>query len=105
MPGVVVAACPAMPAGQMRYVDLMGGQKPHLLVSTKQQPRCRNPRSLRRVDHSSTCRTELAGTPWITRLPFPVHVVDRVEVYDALSRTRFATRYAYHHGYFDGDGT
>ena len=33
---------------------------------------------------------------------FPVHVVERVETYDRISRNRFVTRYAYHHGYFDG---
>ena len=43
------------------------------------------------------------GKPWITRLPFPVHVVERVETYDHISRNRFVTRYAYHHGYFDGE--
>ena len=43
------------------------------------------------------------GKPWITRLPFPVHVVERVETYDHVSGNRFVTRYAYHHGYFDGD--
>jgi hypothetical protein len=35
-------------------------------------------------------------------LPFPVHVVERVETYDHISHNRFVTRYAYHHGYFDG---
>ena len=45
---------------------------------------------------------KLAGTPWVTRLPFPVHVVERVETYDYISRNRFVTRYAYHHGYYDG---
>ena len=25
------------------------------------------------------------GKPWITRLPFPVHVVERVETYDRVS--------------------
>src|SRR5204863_7834741 len=45
---------------------------------------------------------KLAGTPWVTRLPFPVHVVERVETYDYVSRSRFATRYEYHHGHFDG---
>src|SRR5262249_33481383 len=39
---------------------------------------------------------------WITRLPFPVHVVERVTTYDRVSRNRFVTRYTYHHGYFDG---
>src|SRR5205814_2731415 len=43
-----------------------------------------------------------AGRPWITRLPFPVYVIDRVENLDRISGNRFVTRYAYHHGYFDG---
>jgi hypothetical protein len=32
-----------------------------------------------------------------------VHVVERVDTYDYISRNRFVTRYAYHHGYFDGE--
>ena len=36
-------------------------------------------------------------------MPFPVHVVERVETYDRISRNRFVTRYKYHHGYFDGE--
>ena len=35
-------------------------------------------------------------------MPFPVQVVERVETHDRISRNRFVTRYAYHHGYFDG---
>ena len=31
-----------------------------------------------------------------------MHVVERVETFDRISRNRFVTRYAYHHGYFDG---
>jgi hypothetical protein len=30
-------------------------------------------------------------------------MVERVETYDLISRNRFVTRYAYHHGYFDGE--
>ena len=45
---------------------------------------------------------QAAGTPWITRLPFPVHVVKRVETVDLVSQSRFASRYSYHHGYYDG---
>ena len=82
----------------------MGGQKPHLLVRHGQQPRRGDPRSATRRRPSSTSRTSAAGRPWITRLPFPVHVVERVETYDRISGNRFVTRYAYHHGYFDGDG-
>ena len=87
---------------QMRYVDLMGGQKPHLLVSMKN-----NLGAETRVHYAPSTRFYLAdreaGRPWITRLPFPVHVVERVETYDHLSGNRFISRSAYHHGYFDGE--
>ena len=86
----------------MRYVDLMGGQKPHLLVKT-----VNNLGAETRVDYAPSTKFYLQdkrdGKPWITRLPFPVHVVERVETYDHISRNRFVTRYAYHHGYFDGE--
>ena len=45
---------------------------------------------------------QAAGRPWVTRLPFPVHVVERVETIDRINHNRFTTRYAYHHGYYDG---
>jgi RHS repeat-associated protein len=86
----------------MRYVNLMGGRKPHLLVKT-----INNLGAETRVDYVPSTKFYLqdkqAGKPWITRLPFPVHAVERVEIYDHISRNRFVTRYAYHHGYFDGE--
>jgi RHS repeat-associated protein len=86
----------------MRYIDLMGGQKPHLLVQT-----VNNLGAETHVHYAPSTRFYLqdkqAGKPWITRLPFPVHVVERVETYDRISRSRFVTRRAYHHGYFDGE--
>jgi RHS repeat-associated protein len=86
----------------MRYVNLMGGQKPHLLVKT-----INNLGAETRVQYAPSTKFYLQdkrdGKPWITRLPFPVHVVERVETYDHISRNRFVTRYAYHHGYFDGE--
>ncbi|MBI1993889.1 MAG: toxin, partial [Deltaproteobacteria bacterium] len=85
----------------MRYIALMGGQKPHLLVKT-----VNNLGAETHVQYAPSTKFYLAdkaaGKPWITRLPFPVHVVERVEIYDRISRNRFVTRYAYHHGYFDG---
>ncbi|SFN35999.1 RHS repeat-associated core domain-containing protein [Nitrosospira briensis] len=85
----------------MRYVDLMGGQKPHLLVKS-----INNLGAETRVHYASSTKFYLQDKrdrkPWITRLPFPVHVVERVETHDHISRNRFVTRYAYHHGYFDG---
>lgn len=107
----------------MRYVNLMGGrkpdqevqepepdaqelkklvQKPHLLVSVKN-----NLGAETRIRYAPSTKFYLqdkyAGKPWVTRVPFPVHVVERVETYDHISRNRFVTRYAYHHGYFDGE--
>ena len=85
----------------IRYVDLMCGMKPHLLCRT-----VNNLGAETRITYASSTRFYLAdkaaGTPWITRLPFPVHVVDRVETYDHVSRNRFVTRYSYHHGFYDG---
>ena len=86
----------------MRYINLMGEQKPHLLIKT-----VNNLGAETRIQYAPSTKFYLqgkcAGRPWITRLPFPVHVVERVETYDHISRNRFVTRYAYHHGYFDGE--
>lgn len=46
-------------------------------------------------------RDRQAGIPWATALPFPVQVVDEVEVRDAVSGTRLVSRYDYRHGYYD----
>jgi Salmonella virulence plasmid 65kDa B protein/Insecticide toxin TcdB middle/C-terminal region/Insecticide toxin TcdB middle/N-terminal region len=84
----------------MRYLSLMD-QKPHLLVGVKNSLGAETT-----VRYASSTRFYLddkrAGKPWITRLPFPVHVVERVETFDRISRNHFVTRYAYHHGCFDG---
>jgi hypothetical protein len=85
----------------IRYVNLMGGDKPYLLVRS-----WNNLGAETRIAYTPSTAFYLAdraaGTPWATRLPFPVHVVERVETYDWVSRNRFVTRYAYHHGYYDG---
>jgi RHS repeat-associated protein len=85
----------------MRYVDLMGGQKPHLMVRS-----VNNLGAETRVEYMSSTYfyldDERRGDPWLTRLPFPVHLVSRVTTEDRVSRNRFTTRYAYHHGFFDG---
>ena len=96
------SALPGDASRPMRYVNLMGNRKPHLLVSTRN-----NLGAETRVHYAPSTKFYLqdkySGKPWITRLPFPVHVVERVESYDHISRNRFVTRYAYHHGFFDGD--
>ncbi|EYF04841.1 Hypothetical protein CAP_3867 [Chondromyces apiculatus DSM 436] len=85
----------------VHYLDLCGGQKPHLL-----ERMVNNLGLERRMAYAPSTQFYLAdrkaGKPWVTRLPFPVHVVTRVESYDHLSRVRFVSEYRYHHGYFDG---
>jgi RHS repeat-associated protein len=85
----------------MRYVDLMGGEKPHLLIGSRN-----NLGAETRIFYAPSTKFYLAdraaGQPWVTLLPFPVHVVERVETYDRVSRNRYVTRYSYHHGFYDG---
>jgi len=86
---------------QLRYIDLMGGRKPHLLELVVNHAGAET-----RIEYASSTEFYLAdqaaGTPWVTRLPFAVHVVKRVETYDEVSRNRFVSRYTYHHGFYDG---
>ncbi|WP_281274366.1 SpvB/TcaC N-terminal domain-containing protein, partial [Allorhizocola rhizosphaerae] len=86
---------------QLRYVNLMG-RKPHLLSRSSN-----NLGAQTRVEYAPSTKfylqDKLAGRPWLTRLPFPVHVVERVETYDHISRNHFVTRYSYHDGRFDGE--
>ena len=95
------SSLPAESTEPIRYIDLMGGKKPHLLVAARN-----NLGAETRVRYAPSTRfylaDERAGRPWRTRLPFPTHVVERVETYDWIGRSRYITRYAYHDGHFDG---
>jgi hypothetical protein len=85
----------------MRYIDLMGGQKPHLLIRT-----VNNLGATITVSYAASTKFYLQdkrdGKPWVTKLPFPVHCVEKVTVTDKWRQTSFSTTYSYHHGYFDG---
>lgn len=85
----------------LKFIDLMGAVKPYLLTEVNN-----NMGSVTRLKYAPSTkfylRDERNGTPWITKLPFPVQVVERMEIWDEVNRNRFVTKYAYHHGYFDG---
>jgi len=85
----------------VRYINLMADGKPHLLVGVEN-----NLGGSTAIEYTPSTRfyiqDKLAGTPWITRLPFPVHCVSKVTVRDKWRGTAFSTSYSYHHGYFDG---
>jgi RHS repeat-associated protein len=95
------SALPGQPFRSIHYIDLLGSKKPYLLTSYKNNLGLET-----RLEYGSSTKFYLAdavaGRPWVTRLPFPVHVLVRTETYDAISRHRFVSTYAYHHGYFDG---
>ncbi|MGW7081722.1 SpvB/TcaC N-terminal domain-containing protein [Streptomyces sp. NPDC054866] len=84
----------------VRYLDLTGGVKPHLLTGIRN-----NLGAETTITYASSAKfallDEAAGHPWITRLPFPVHVVERTQMYDRIGRCRFVSRYAYHHGHYE----
>jgi RHS repeat-associated protein len=83
------------------YVDLMGGRKPHLLETIEN-----NLGAETRIEYAPSTKFYLqdkaAGSEWLTRLPFPVQVVERVTHNDHVADTELVTRYRYHHGFFDG---
>lgn len=85
----------------LRYIDLVGKKKPHLL-----RRMTNNLGAETHLHYASSTKfylaDRLAGRPWITHLPFPVHVCEKVETFDRISKNYFVTRYAFHHGYFDG---
>jgi RHS repeat-associated protein len=98
---VSTSPLPGHTSQPLRYIDLMGSQKPFLLREMDN-----NMGALTRLHYAPSTKfylqDERAGRPWITRLPFPVHVLERTEVYDQVAGQRLTTRYAYHHGYYDG---
>lgn len=91
---------------QMQYIDLMeptavtGTAKPYLLYNINN-----NMGKKDRIHYAPSTKFYLedkqAGTPWITKLHFPVHVVEKTESIDHISNARLITTYTYHHGYYD----
>ena len=91
----------AVRGSSYKFLDLTGGTKPYLLS---------------RIDNHAGAATTItyapstayatadraAGNPWLTTLPFPVHVVASTTVTDYFSQTTLTSEYLYHHGYWDG---
>jgi RHS repeat-associated protein len=92
---------PGESARQLRYVDLAHSRKPHLMVKVTN-----NLGTETTVQYASSTKFYLAdraeGRPWVSRLPFPVQVIERFETSDHINRNRFVTLAKYHDGYFDG---
>jgi hypothetical protein len=86
----------------MFFLDFTGGVKPYLLSEMNNHIG-----SLTRIAYASSTSFYLQdqkqlATQWLTPLPFPVQVVERVESIDQISGGKLTTEYRYHHGYWDG---
>ena len=84
------------------FHDFTGGVKPYLLNEMDNHMG-----AVTRVEYAPSTQFYLEDqkqpeTRWTTPLPFPVQVVARVEVIDAISKGKLTTEYSYHHGYWDG---
>jgi len=82
------------------FLDFCKKNKPYLLDLTD------NGMGLRtRLHYSSTVQQYLKdkrnGRSWATRLFFPVHVVERIEIREYFNKSRYVQRFAYHDGYYD----
>jgi RHS repeat-associated protein len=85
---------------QLRYLDLMAAGKPHLLTTIS------NGMGLTtmigyRSSTTFSLADRAAGEPWLTRLPFPVHVVADITVDDSVASTTAVTTFRYRHGFYD----
>ncbi|SFB62439.1 RHS repeat-associated core domain-containing protein [Cohnella sp. OV330] len=94
------SAMPEDAGSPLRYMDLTEGAKPHLL--TRIDNNMGQETSIRYAASTSfSLKARAEGKPWATSLPFPVHVVERIDKTDQIGGHRLTSRYAYHHGYYD----
>ena len=91
---------PAHSYAPLRYIDMMGGQKPHLMTGYKNNLGKEISLEYRSSTHFYL-EDKKKGKKWITRLPFPVQCISKVITVDKVSQTRFTKEYSYHHGYYD----
>lgn len=84
----------------LKYIDLMNSRKPHVMIGYRN-----NIGKEIELQYTPSTRffldDRLNGEPWITKLPFTVQCLSKVVKYDRIMKTRFATEYSYHHGYYD----
>ncbi|NSL86926.1 hypothetical protein ECE50_008805 [Chitinophaga sp. Mgbs1] len=75
--------------------------KPYLL-----QEIVNNLGAVRQIEYNSSTfyylQDKSNGRPWVTTLPFPVHVVSQVVNEDKIAGWASVQRYAYHDGFFNG---
>ena len=84
----------------LRYIDLMGGNKPYIMNGYKNNVG----KEVNWEYKSSTyyyLQDKAIGKPWVTKLPFPVQCVCKTMITDKVTNAYFSAEYVYHHGYYD----
>ncbi|MCF8449456.1 MAG: FG-GAP-like repeat-containing protein [Taibaiella sp.] len=91
---------PQYATAPMRYVDLMGGKKP-FLMTTYRNGMGKSVTVQYKQSTKYYLEDRLAGKEWATKLPFPVHCVEKITTADSVSETQYTQLFSYHHGYYD----
>ena len=98
---LVISEPHALPHPRYWCYDFCQGKKPYLLEASENNMGVRA-----EIIYGSSVDFYLAdkqaGLSWITPLPFPVQVITQTTQIDLIAGSRYTSRYAYHHGYYDG---
>uniref|UniRef100_A0AAU7YNT9 SpvB/TcaC N-terminal domain-containing protein n=2 Tax=Wolbachia endosymbiont of Oeneis ivallda TaxID=3171168 RepID=A0AAU7YNT9_9RICK len=85
---------------QHLYYDFYNGVKPYLLKQIDN-----NMGNLTRLHYTASTQFYLKdrkeNRPWVTSLPFPVQVIEKIETLDNIVGSKLTSKYSYHHGFYD----
>lgn len=85
---------------QHLYYDFYNGVKPHLLKQIDN-----NMGNITRLHYAASTKFYLEdrkeNRPWVTSLPFPVQVIEKIETIDNIVGSKLTSKYRYHHGFYD----
>lgn len=85
---------------QHLYYDFYNGVKPHLLKQIDN-----NMGNITRLHYLASTKFYLEdrkeNRPWVTSLPFPVQVIEKIETIDNIVGSKLTNKYRYHHGFYD----
>ncbi|MGL5029336.1 MAG: toxin TcdB middle/N-terminal domain-containing protein [Wolbachia pipientis] len=85
---------------QHLYYDFYNGVKPHLLKQIDN-----NMGNITRLHYVASTKFYLEdrkeNRPWVTSLPFPVQVIEKIETIDNIVGSKLTNKYRYHHGFYD----
>lgn len=91
---------PDAASAPLYFVDLTRGTKPHLLIAFRN-----NMGAETQFSYAASTRFYVrdreAGRPWATRLPFPVHVLERSKTFDRIAGNSVERCFNYRHGCYD----